>query len=88
MSPELAVALAAAAALEADGVRYLVGGSLASSQAGEPRSTPDIDLVAELDARSASALAKRLDRGYLWVPAKDNGVADLLAQCLADASAE
>ena len=36
-------------ALEQCGVRYLVGGSLASSVSGEPRSTLDVDLVVSLD---------------------------------------
>ena len=31
--------------LEACGLRYLVGGSLASSMSGEPRSTLDVDIV-------------------------------------------
>jgi len=43
------VALLVASALEKCGVRYLVGGSLASSVSGEPRSTLDVDLVASLD---------------------------------------
>lgn len=38
------VALLVADALDACGVRYLVGGSLASSISGEPRSTLDVDL--------------------------------------------
>jgi hypothetical protein len=44
----IAVALRVAQALEACGVRYLVGGSLASSISGEPRSTLDVDMVVEL----------------------------------------
>ena len=44
----IAVALRVAHALEACGVRYLVGGSLASSISGEPRSTLDVDLVVAL----------------------------------------
>ena len=39
------VALSVADALERCGVPYVVGGSLASSVSGEPRSTLDIDLV-------------------------------------------
>ena len=39
------VALSVADALEHCGVPYVVGGSLASSVSGEPRSTLDIDLV-------------------------------------------
>ena len=44
----LAVALRVAEALEGCGVRYVVGGSLASSISGEPRSTLDVDLVLAL----------------------------------------
>jgi hypothetical protein len=44
----VAVALYVADALESCGVRYVVGGSLASSISGEPRSTLDVDLVVEL----------------------------------------
>jgi hypothetical protein len=44
----LAVALRVAEVLEKCGVRYLVGGSLASSISGEPRSTLDVDLVVAL----------------------------------------
>jgi len=42
------VALTVAAALERCGLRYLVGGSLASSLSGEPRSTLDVDLVVSI----------------------------------------
>jgi hypothetical protein len=44
----LRVALRVAKSLEHCGVRYTVGGSLASSVSGEPRSTLDIDIVADL----------------------------------------
>jgi len=44
----VAVALYVADALESCGVRYVVGGSLASSISGEPRSTLDVDLVVEM----------------------------------------
>ena len=43
------VALQVADALERCGVRYVVGGSLASSVSGEPRSTLDVDLVVALE---------------------------------------
>ena len=39
------VALQVADALEACGLRYLVGGSVASSVGGEPRTTLDVDMV-------------------------------------------
>ena len=52
------VALAVANALEQCGVRYVVGGSLASSVSGEPRSTLDIDLVVAMpEARVEPFLA-------------------------------
>jgi hypothetical protein len=44
-------------ALDSAGVGYLLTGSLASSLQGEPRSTHDIDLVIEVDARVVGALA-------------------------------
>jgi hypothetical protein len=39
------VALRVADAFEACGLAYLVGGSLASSMGGEPRTTLDVDMV-------------------------------------------
>lgn len=42
------VAVTVARVLEHCGLRYVVGGSLASSVAGEPRSTIDIDLMVEM----------------------------------------
>jgi hypothetical protein len=48
MKDELDVALALARALEQLGISYFVGGSLASSLQGEPRSTNDVDFVVDL----------------------------------------
>ncbi len=48
LSDPIRVALLVAEALEACGVRYVVGGSLASSISGEPRSTLDVDMVVQL----------------------------------------
>lgn len=45
-------------------VDYLVGGSLASSFHGTPRSTHDVDLVADLRLAHAPLLAARLEGGY------------------------
>jgi hypothetical protein len=45
VSDPVAVALSVAQILEERGLRYLVGGSLASSISGEPRSTLDVDIV-------------------------------------------
>jgi len=44
----IAVALLVADAFETLGLRYTVGGSLASSMSGEPRSTLDVDMVVAL----------------------------------------
>ena len=48
LSDPVAVALSVAQILEACGLRYLVGGSLASSMSGEPRSTLDVDIVVSM----------------------------------------
>lgn len=47
-------------ALEACGIEYLVGGSLASSISGEPRSTLDVDIVATLTERDVEPLLAAL----------------------------
>ena len=61
----VAVALHAADALEFCGVRYVVGGSLASSVSGEPRSTLDVDIVVEMSEadvpRVVAALAPEFE---------------------------
>lgn len=54
------VALLVAGALESCGAQYLVGGSLASSFSGEPRSTLDIDLVIDLTADRISQFVAAL----------------------------
>ena len=56
--------LALAAALEALGVRWAIGGSIASGAHGEPRSTNDVDVIAELDERSARELVARLGEAF------------------------
>lgn len=56
----IAVALRVARTLEACGVRYLVGGSLASSISGEPRSTLDVDLVVELTETDVEGFVRDL----------------------------
>jgi hypothetical protein len=55
-----AVALAVTGALDALGVEHTVGGSIASSFAGEPRST--IDIVAALEARHVAPLVSTVAR--------------------------
>jgi hypothetical protein len=60
VSDPLTVALRVAEILEACGLRYLVGGSLASSVSGEPRSTLDIDVVVAVTAADVDRLVEAL----------------------------
>ena len=60
MSDPVAVALSVAQILEACGLRYLVGGSLASSISGEPRSTLDVDIVVAMTASDIDRLVDGL----------------------------
>lgn len=50
--------------LEAMDVEYYIGGSVASVLFGQPRSTIDVDLIANLRAEDVSALAAQLDDAY------------------------
>jgi hypothetical protein len=71
----VAVAVSIAEALNRVGVRYVVGGSFASSLYGEPRSTNDIDVVADLSAEKVQPLADALGpEYYISVPAADEAV--------------
>lgn len=54
------IALKVAAALQAVGAEYFVGGSLASSLQGEPRATNDIDFVVSLPAGRVEAFRDAL----------------------------
>lgn len=56
----VAVALSVAQILEACGLRYLVGGSLASSMSGEPRSTLDVDIVVAMTESDIGQVTDRL----------------------------
>ena len=49
---------------EALGIEYQVGGSLASSVHGAPRSSLDIDVLAALPAEKVSALVERIEDTY------------------------
>ncbi|HEY6510027.1 MAG TPA: hypothetical protein VIY56_18520 [Vicinamibacterales bacterium] len=60
MSDPVAIALAVAQILETCGLRYLVGGSLASSVSGEPRSTLDVDIVVALTAADVGPVTDAL----------------------------
>lgn len=64
MDLELSVALQVASAFETLGLRYLIGGSLASSLHGVPRSSHDADLVAEVPGRLADEIAKLLESEF------------------------
>ncbi len=58
MNDPVAVALSVAQVLDACGVRYLVGGSLASSLSGEPRSTLDVDMVVAMTPSDVERVAQ------------------------------
>ncbi len=58
------ISLVLAEAFERLGVEYLVGGSLASSMHGIPRSTQDVDLVAALKFRHIPTLVKILQPAF------------------------
>ena len=60
MSDPVAVALSVAQALEACGLRYPVGGSLASSMSGEPRSTLDVDIVVAMTESDTGKVTEAL----------------------------
>lgn len=69
MAPEslpdpLRTALAFTFILERLGVAYVTAGSLASSLHGEPRSTDDIDIVADLRPPHVAALLHALGAGW------------------------
>ena len=49
------------------GVRYALGGSMASSLIGEPRSTVDVDIAAQLDVESGEMLLDRVAAEF-YVP--------------------
>ena len=60
LNDPVAVALSVAQILEASGLRYLVGGSLASSLSGEPRSTLDVDIVVAMTTSDVGRVAEAL----------------------------
>lgn len=59
-SDPISVALEVTGVLDALGVTHTIGGSIASSVAGEPRSTIDVDIVAALREEQVAEFAKRL----------------------------
>ena len=80
------IALVVARELEAAGVAYTVGGSIASSVAGEPRSTIDIDIVAAIDAEHVPGLAAAFSPEFyvneqaLLRAVRDRSIANLIHQ--------
>jgi len=60
----IGVALSVARLLERLGIPYLVGGSLASAVHGEPRSTLDVDMVADLALPHVVPLVTALGDGF------------------------
>lgn len=60
----LAVAAQVAAILERLQIAYVIGGSVASSVLGEPRSTLDLDIMIDTDAEAARSLARALRNDF------------------------
>lgn len=60
----IVVTIRVAAELERLGVEYLVGGSLASSVHGLPRTTQDVDLVARIAGRHVDDLVSALEHEF------------------------
>lgn len=75
----VSVALDFAGHLGREGIAYVVGGSLASSMHGEPRSTLDVDVVADIRSHQlANLVAALADEYYLD--------ADVAAEAVANAT--
>lgn len=77
MDETLATALEAARVLDQLGVRWFLGGSLASSLRGIPRATLDADLVADLRPQHVKPLLEAL--GESWY-ADERAIRDALTQ--------
>jgi len=74
----ISIALQVTSALDALGVVHTIGGSIASSMAGEPRSTIGVDIVADLKAEHVAGLVAALQQDfYLDETALRRAVADL-----------
>jgi len=71
----VAVAVIVGSKLDELGVPYVVGGSFASSLHGEPRSTNDVDVVADLDQATVLLFVKSLGEAfYVDAPAATEAV--------------
>jgi hypothetical protein len=64
LAEPIAVLLEFAEVLQALGIEYVVGGSVASSIFGEPRMTADVDLLAALQAGHVRPLVERLEERF------------------------
>ena len=64
MTDPLDIALIVVAALEGAGIRYTIGGSVASSFSGEPRASLDVDIVVELRTRDVDRLVEELGEPF------------------------
>jgi hypothetical protein len=60
----LSLASVVAGVLEEIGIRYVIGGSVASSAIGEPRSTMDVDIMIDVDQVSVQRLVDRLKEDF------------------------
>jgi hypothetical protein len=58
------VALDVGSRIGALGVRWVIGGSIASSVHGEPRATQDVDMVVDLAHRDEKGFVAALERDY------------------------
>lgn len=68
LSEPLLVVATIARIFDALGIRYLVGGSVASSVYGIPRATQDVDLVADMRLSDADAITSAM-AGEFYVDA-------------------
>jgi hypothetical protein len=64
LPPLIVATLAVVRVLDGLGIRYLVGGSLASSAYGEARTTQDVDIVVDLVEAQVDPFVERLGSDY------------------------
>lgn len=82
----IAVAVSVTRVLDALGIVHTIGGSIASSIAGEPRSTVDIDIVVALDETHVPPLVSALaadfyvDDEAVRRAVRDRGIVNLIHQ--------
>jgi hypothetical protein len=82
----ISTAIAVARILESLGILHTIGGSIAASVAGEPRSTVDVDIVAAIGESQISALVKAfspdfyIDEDSLRRAVRTHGTTNLIEQ--------